>query len=80
MFSLLTKVEDTVSADEMSLLRNLARACLGIVKKRKDVNSECVGTVDAISDASCWIIFTAIASFWGQKDLWMDAETTMSES
>ncbi|KAL4076139.1 hypothetical protein V8B97DRAFT_66703 [Scleroderma yunnanense] len=80
MFSLLTKVEDIVSADDMSHLRNLARACLGIVKKRREENSECMETADAISDASCWMVFTAVASVWGQKDLWMDAEAAMLPS
>ncbi|KAI6035093.1 survival motor neuron interacting protein 1-domain-containing protein [Pisolithus orientalis] len=81
MLSLLTKVEDTVSADEMSLLRNLARACLGILQTRRDLkNADRVEAAEAISDASCWMVFTAVASVWGQKDLWTDAEDVLSLS
>ncbi|KAG6336542.1 hypothetical protein ID866_2564 [Astraeus odoratus] len=80
MFSLLTKVEEMVSADEMSLLRNLARACLEIVKTRRRADMKWVEVADSISDASCWMIFTAVASVWGQKDLWMDAEAALSRA
>lgn len=74
ILSLLTRVEDTVSADEMNLLRNLARACLGILQTRRGR----VEAAEAISDASCWMIFTAVAGVWGQKDLWTDAEAVLS--
>ena len=90
MFALLTKVEDQLSADEMNRLRNLARACLGLIQRYKgerannnvalEGNSSCAVIEDTtnMSDASCWMIFTAIAGHWGQRDLWADAETTLA--
>lgn len=78
ILSLLAKVEDTVSADEMSLLRNLARACLGILQTRRDLSAGRVEPAEAMSDASCWMVFTAVAGVWGQKDLWADAEAALS--
>ncbi|KAI6130371.1 survival motor neuron interacting protein 1-domain-containing protein [Pisolithus croceorrhizus] len=78
ILSLLAKVEDTVSADEMSLLRNLARACLGILQTRRNLSAGRVEAAEAITDASCWMVFTAVAGVWGQKDLWTDAETALS--
>jgi hypothetical protein len=35
MFSLLSRVEDFVSSDDMSLLRNLARGCIGLIRRRR---------------------------------------------
>lgn len=31
-----------------------------------------------IDEQACWIVFATIADFWGQKDLWMDAESMFS--
>ncbi|KAH7914431.1 survival motor neuron interacting protein 1-domain-containing protein [Hygrophoropsis aurantiaca] len=96
MFALLAKIEDQLSADDMSLLRNLARACSGLLTllARKDSSpTEQQKTVitgtdqkthsaeySPIKASSCWLIFTAIVSGWGQRDLWMDAESMLSEA
>ncbi|KAF8138487.1 survival motor neuron interacting protein 1-domain-containing protein [Boletus edulis] len=90
IFALLTKAEDQLSADEMNLLRNLARACLGLIQryrgKHATDNAAPAGISDLtlmenatdMSEASCWMIFAAVAGHWGQRDLWADAETGLS--
>ncbi|KAH0839943.1 hypothetical protein J3R83DRAFT_897 [Lanmaoa asiatica] len=92
IFALLTKVEDQLSADEMNLLRNLARACLGLVQRYRDKharnNAELEGASSPVlventthmSGASCWMVFTAVAGYWGQRDLWADAEATLASA
>ena len=146
IFVLLSRVEDYISADDMSLLRNLARASLALLKvllrKRNLENNgeeicrkghspslpdaasasdhlptrphpqspstsskplsptspqsrpsimsaagqgfpsprrQAGAERDAdISERSCWIIITAIAGIWGQRDLWMDVDSVLA--
>ncbi|KAG1755503.1 hypothetical protein EDB19DRAFT_1901722 [Suillus lakei] len=66
MFALLAKVEDFISADDMSQLRSLARACLELLM--------------GMAETSCWIIFTTVSGIWGQSDLWRDAETLLASA
>jgi hypothetical protein len=92
IFVLLSRVEDHISADDMSLLRNLARASLALLKvllrKRNlenkaeeilEVSRQAEGKRDDanMSERSCWIIITAIAGIWGQRDLWMDVDSAL---
>lgn len=87
MFVLLSRIEDFISADDTSLLRNLARACLGLLKKSKRDTANTNGKTaigdkiekHTMSARSCWIIITVVASVWGQRDLWIDAESMLSE-
>ena len=82
MFSLLSRVEDYVSADEMSLLRSLARACMVLLKERLEhrlAEDPSVVDEDSISESSCWMIITAVIGLWAQRDLWMDVESMLSE-
>lgn len=86
MFALLSKVEDHISADDTSLLRNLARACLGLlqelIKKRTSAVKleDSVGPnpegddQDTMSERACWIIVCTVVGVWAQRDLWTDAE------
>lgn len=86
IFVLLTKVEDNISADDMSLLRNLARSCLGLLQeligtRRVLVKSEDLDGLnsegddqDIMSERACWIIVCIIIGVWAQRDLWTDAE------
>lgn len=86
IFMLLSRVDDWISGDETSLLRGLARGCMGLMAERR---KRAVAQVDAASDArelfsmiddrACWMIITAIVGVWGQSDLWMDAETMLAE-
>ena len=86
MFVLLSRVEDYISADEMSTLRSLARACMALIKHTQrrlaDTNvqeheSEQHGH---LNELSAWLIITAIAGIWGQRDLWIDAESILTSA
>lgn len=95
MFALLSRVDDYVGADDMSLLRNLARACIGLLKERMWKKTflaqagvaeqeqgeihEAVPDVHVVSERSCWMVIAAIVDVWAQKDLWQDAETMLRE-
>lgn len=87
MFALLSRVDDYLSADEMSTLRSLARGCMGLIKdrlQRRDAQAapdvEAVGAVDfpSIGETSCWLIIAAVVGLWGQRDLWQDAESMLA--
>jgi len=93
IFVLLSRVEDHILADDMNLLRNLARASIALLKQsiwRRDLGDKAeealkVGGEDVVerkdhymSERSCWIIITTIASVWGQRDLWMDVDTMLA--
>ncbi|KAG2077233.1 hypothetical protein BDR04DRAFT_1088175 [Suillus decipiens] len=84
MFALLAKVEDFISADDMSQLRSLARACLElIVRRRRSEGAEVPDNLTSkfdMAETSCWIIFTAVSGIWGQSDLWRDAETLLASA
>ncbi|KAF9464362.1 hypothetical protein BDZ94DRAFT_1256268 [Collybia nuda] len=83
IFALLSRVEDHISADDMSLLRNLARACIALLKA--SITTRVCSEESAASDLdkspggffgerSCWIIISTIAGVWAQRDLWTDVE------
>ena len=84
IFALLGKVGDQLSGDDMSLLRNLARACIALIKdlyqaSMKDQETENVSDSDGMpmSTRSCWIIISTIVGVWAQRDLWIDAEDVL---
>jgi hypothetical protein len=72
IFSLLSRVDDYVSADDMHLLRNLARAHLALLKDL--IHSKTERVADDINPGSCWLIISTVVGIWGQRDLWVDAE------
>ena len=88
MFSLLTRIGDFVSSDDMNLLRNFVRACTSLlgalVRKRvssggpEEYEKLCfAGTGATISEQSCWMIISIAIGVWAQWDLWGDVETTL---
>ena len=86
MFALLSRVDDYLSADEMSTLRSLARGCMGLIKDRlqrranraaPNVEAD-VGDV-RIAETSCWLVIAAVVGLWGQRDLWQDAESMLAD-
>ena len=89
MFSLLTRIGDFVSSDDMNLLRNFVRACISLlgtlVKQRVtsggpgEYDKLCFTEMDAapISEQSCWMIISIAIGVWGQRDLWDDVEVTL---
>ncbi|KAH8106042.1 hypothetical protein BXZ70DRAFT_1004329 [Cristinia sonorae] len=80
IFILLSRVEDYVSADEMSLLRNLARACMALLRDnlRDPLARSVDGELERMSTRSCWFVIEIIVDHWAQRDLWMDAETMLT--
>ena len=78
IFALLGKVGDQLSGDDMSLLRNLARACIALLKDlyQKDQEPE-NGDGRPMGMRSCWIIIATIVGVWAQHDLWIDAEDVL---
>jgi hypothetical protein len=90
IFVLLSRIEDHIAADDMSLLRNLARACLGLIKvaisqrsmsveleEQPNVGHSNEKCNEVMAERSCWIIISAVVGVWGQRDLWMDAEAML---
>ena len=85
MFALLSRVDDWISGDETSLLRGLARGCMGLMAeaRRRPVPAEesmAGEPAEVIDERACWMIITAITGLWGQTDLWADAESMLSEA
>jgi len=79
IFSLLSRIDDFISADDMNLLRNLARACLALLEQIKQKGNPQLSASNSspsgkMHESSCWIIITLVADNWKQRDLWMDAE------
>ena len=90
MFSLLTRIGDFVSSDDMNLLRNFVRACISLlgalVQKRvssggpEEYEKLCFSETSAtISEQSCWMIISIAIRVWAQLDLWDDVETTLRD-
>ena len=88
MFSLLTRIGDFVSSDDMNLLRNFVRACISLlgalVQKRvssggpEEYEKLCFAETSAtISEQSCWVIISIAIGVWAQWDLWDDVEATL---
>ncbi|KAJ7683967.1 hypothetical protein B0H17DRAFT_1204727 [Mycena rosella] len=74
IFALLSRVEDYISADDMHLLRNLARTYLALLEDLTRSNSKERVSEEDINPESCWLIIATVVGIWGQRDLWMDAE------
>ncbi|KAJ2931605.1 hypothetical protein H1R20_g5530, partial [Candolleomyces eurysporus] len=82
IFALLSRIDDHVSADDMNLLRNLARACMALLKRRIErklapSTSASSDMLDSMSMEACWMIISIVVHVWKQKDLWMDAESML---
>ncbi|KZT36718.1 hypothetical protein SISSUDRAFT_1049558, partial [Sistotremastrum suecicum HHB10207 ss-3] len=90
IFALLIKVDEHLTSDDISFLRELARACLEVIgdsyrelpstsqSDEQDEEGELTETSarkpDFRETGPWWSVVAAVASIWGQKDLWMDAE------
>ena len=77
MFALLSRVEEHVSADDMNLLRNLARACLGLLKDVRGSSTTSLLNVQRMGEIPCWLVVAIVADVWKQRDLWIDAESIL---
>lgn len=84
IFALLSRIDPIIGADEMNLLRNLARACLALLKlsierELAPSTSKAAEIPDSMSKESCWMILSLVVHVWKQKDLWMDAESMLAK-
>jgi len=89
MFSILTRIGDFVSSDDMNLLRIFVRACISLlsalVQKRvslggpEEYDKLCFAETGStrISEQSCWMIVSIVIGVWAQWDLWDDVEVTL---
>jgi len=89
MFSLLTRISDFVSSDDMNLLRNFVRACISLlgtlIQKRVSSGGPeeyeklffAETGVTSISEQSCWVVISIAIGVWAQWDLWDDVEATL---
>ncbi|KAJ7068476.1 hypothetical protein C8F01DRAFT_979630 [Mycena amicta] len=71
VFGLLSRLDEQLSSDEMHLLRNLARAYIGVLKD--STRSGTAGEDDEMDTGCCWLIIATVVGVWGQRDLWTDA-------
>jgi len=83
VFALLSRVDEQLCSDEIHTLRVLARRFIALLGDASDSGIE-EGEEDSSQDlnapmsrGACWMTITTIADFWGQKDLWMDAESAL---
>ncbi|KAI0030538.1 hypothetical protein K488DRAFT_54047 [Vararia minispora EC-137] len=83
IFALFSRVDAFCTSDEMSTLRALVRACLSLIRtrhiSRTGGDKDSVASTPKLSDQSVWLILGAVAGFWGQRDLWDDAEAVFSK-
>ncbi|KAF7288275.1 hypothetical protein HMN09_01407600 [Mycena chlorophos] len=79
VFALLARVDEQLSADEMHLLRNLARGFIAVLKAlpKADAAAAAGVLVDEVDATSCWLIVATVVGVWGQRDLWSDAEAAL---
>ena len=73
LFALLIAVPDLLEADELSTLRTIARVCRSAAVHLATLPAAANAANEALSleqSASCWQVVAAVASVWGQSDLW----------
>jgi Survival motor neuron (SMN) interacting protein 1 (SIP1) len=85
IFNLLSRVEDHITADDMSLLRSVARSCLALLKRLLGDGTLLAGgqmvneiqpsdlAESRMSERSCWMIVSLVVGIWGQQDIWIEA-------
>ncbi|KAG8687891.1 hypothetical protein FRC09_013216 [Ceratobasidium sp. 395] len=100
-FALLAQLDTSLRSEEISHLREVARACIAAIREDLDLdgpvevevdtgvslagNYEDQGTPtqpDSVKYAhltGTWMIVGAIASIWGQRDMWDHAEEVLGE-
>jgi hypothetical protein len=78
IFSLMARVDDRITGDDIALLRSLVRACIAILKTSRNLPENGDGK-DTMRERSCWIIISTVVDIWEQRDLWMDAEEMLKD-
>ncbi|CAE7233434.1 unnamed protein product [Rhizoctonia solani] len=94
-FSWLAHLDSGLRSEEISHLRELARACIAVIREDLEGEGPVVVDQDAVGGrggngiqgesakythlAGTWMIVAAIASIWGQRDMWQNAEETLAD-
>ncbi|KAF8743333.1 Survival motor neuron (SMN) interacting protein 1, partial [Rhizoctonia solani] len=92
-FSLLAHLDTGLRSEEISHLRELARACIAVVREDLEgegpaiVDQSTVGGRDEREEekgkyshlTGVWMVIAAIASIWGQRDMWQNAEEALAD-
>ncbi|KAG8845703.1 hypothetical protein FRB96_002297 [Tulasnella sp. 330] len=76
IFCLLARLDEALAGEQISTLRELARACLSLLlESLKGANAETIqkSVERQTGRDSCWMVIAAVAKGWGQRDLWEDA-------
>jgi hypothetical protein len=100
-FALLAQLDTSLRSEEISHLREVARACIAAIREDLDLEGPIEVQVDSgvtltvVNDnddapikpdsaryahlTGTWMIVGAIASVWGQRDMWQDAEDALAD-
>ncbi|WFD20929.1 hypothetical protein MCAP1_003184 [Malassezia caprae] len=76
LFAILAQLDRQLSSDDIASLRTLARVCMKcIARVRGQVDYLCDEKPDSLeAEMGAWMIITAVAGVWGQRDLWNEAQ------
>ncbi|QRV72890.1 SIP1 domain-containing protein [Ceratobasidium sp. AG-Ba] len=85
-FALLAQLDTSLRSEEISHLRELARACIDAIKEDLEFDGPAFvppTLEDSITAKythliGTWMIVGAVASVWGQRDMWEHAEDVLS--
>ncbi|KAG8757375.1 hypothetical protein FRC11_004589, partial [Ceratobasidium sp. 423] len=78
-------------SEEISHLRELARACIAVVREDLESGGPVIVDQDAVGGegkgeegkyahlTGTWMIVATIASVWGQRDMWQNAEEALAD-
>jgi len=83
-FALIAHAGSILTADDMSHVRQLARAAIALLQAKREADAseegdrrarenECAG----LGQRACWMVVAAVAAVWAQRDLWEDAIAAM---
>lgn len=79
IFCLLARLDEGLSGEQISTLRELARACVSLLlESLKGTRFESSSVERLNGRDSCWMVIAAVARGWGQRDLWEDAVQSLN--
>lgn len=80
LFAILAQLDRQLSSDNIASLRTLARVCMKcIARVRSQVDYLCDEKSDTLeAEMGAWMIITAVAGVWGQRDLWDEVQAQVT--